>query len=390
MEENFVCPICGNSNPKYLGIRNNHIYCRKCLSFQGQEATGDISYPKRVYYHLDYDLSKEQKELSETLVNNYKKGINTLVHAVCGSGKTEIVLDVIKYAISCGDKVGFAIPRRDVVVEIHERIQSIFKKNSVVAVYGGHNDILEGDIVVLTTHQLYRYPCYFDLLIIDEIDAFPFRGNDILQTFFHRSVANKYIMMSATPYPDVIETFSKEGHQIVELFSRFHKHPLPVPRIRIGKSFFKYAILIDELRRFLKMQKMVFIFTPTIEICEEIFLILSVLFNGGEYVHSKRIERPNIIANFKSGKYRYLVTTAVLERGVTFKDLQVIIFRADHSIYDSHALIQIAGRVGRKNDAPEGEVIYIADKKNQEMLNSISEIERANLSLQDVLQRDKT
>ncbi len=390
MENFFVCPICGNKDVKYIGYRNNHPYCRRCLQFQGQEVVGDVSYPKNAPYKLEYDLSKEQKELSDILVENYKKGINTLVHAVCGSGKTEIVLEVIKYAVSCGDRVGFAIPRRDVVIEIQERISNIFNKNKVIAVYGGHNEELEGDIVILTSHQLFRYYNYFDLLIMDEIDAFPFRGNDLLNTFFERSIKNKYIMMSATPYQDVIDKFSKDGNQIVELFSRFHKHPLPVPSIKRGISFLKYAILYDEMRRFLKDSKKVFVFAPTIEICEEIFSFLSLRFRGGNYVHSKNKFRQQIIADFKQGKYRYLVTTAVLERGVTFKDLQVIVLKADHNVYDSRALIQIAGRVGRKKDAPEGEVIFIVEKSNIEIEKCINEIKRANASLQDMLSRDKT
>ena len=77
-----------------------------------------------------------------------------------------------------------------------------------------------------------------------------------------------------------------------------------------------------------------------------------------------------------------LVTTAVLERGVTVKDLQVIVFNADHVLYTSAALIQIAGRAGRKKEYPTGEVIFIASKKTNEMEESIREIERANKSLQ--------
>ena len=37
--------------------------------------------------HLSYELSPDQKELSDKLVENYKKGIDSLVHAVCGSPK---------------------------------------------------------------------------------------------------------------------------------------------------------------------------------------------------------------------------------------------------------------------------------------------------------------
>ena len=85
----------------------------------------------------------------------------------------------------------------------------------------------------------------------------------------------------------------------------------------------------------------------------------------------------------------YLVTTAVLERGVTIKDVQVIIFYADHAIYDSASLIQIAGRVGRKKDAPEGEVIFLAKENTKHIERAIREIKSANKALQNMLQSDK-
>ena len=58
-------------------------------------------------------------------------------------------------------KVGFAIPRKDVVVELEDRIKDAFPLNNVVRVYGGHTDLLDGDIILLTTHQLFRYNKYF-------------------------------------------------------------------------------------------------------------------------------------------------------------------------------------------------------------------------------------
>ena len=45
------------------------------------------SYPKKAPIHLEYELSSEQKDLSDKLVENYKKGIDSLVFAVCGSLK---------------------------------------------------------------------------------------------------------------------------------------------------------------------------------------------------------------------------------------------------------------------------------------------------------------
>lgn len=76
-----------------------------------------------------------------------------------------------------------------------------------------------------------------------------------------------------------------------------------------------------------------------------------------------------------------MVTTAVLERGITVKDLQVVVYRADKTIYDAAALIQIAGRAGRKKDAPEGEVTFLARKETEGIRDAILEIRHCNAFL---------
>ena len=379
--ESYKCPICGNSDSRYVGIRKGKPYCRKCIRFRGQEAAGEYVQNDSGEYTLHYELSDDQKRLSNQLVENYKNGIDSLVHAVCGSGKTEIVLEVISYSIKNKMKVGFAVPRRDVARELYVRFKNIFTKQNVALIYGGHTNRLEADLVCLTTHQLFRYNNYFDLLILDEIDAFPFEGNDVLQAFFKRAVKGHYILLSATPSKTIIESFRQEGKMMLTLNRRFHGHPLPVPNIEIHHGLMKYYHLNRILRRFLIENKQVFIFTPTIDMCEQLYEILRFLLPKITYVHSKRLDRNKVINDFRNGKYMFLVTTAVLERGVTVKNLQVIIFNSDHVLYTSQALIQISGRVGRKKDYPTGEVIFIASKKTKEMEECVREIELANKGL---------
>ena len=102
-----------------------------------------------------------------------------------------------------------------------------------------------------------------------------------------------------------------------------------------------------------------------------------------------RDDNNQIIDDLRSGKYQYLVTTAVLERGVTIKNLQVIVFHADSPIYDTASLIQIAGRAGRKMEAPEGEVIFFAKRNNEQIQGAIEEINANNKILQNMLQRNE-
>ena len=381
----FKCPICGNSNPHALGLLNGKPYCRKCISFKGEEVKKTIQYPKKAPIHISYELSQEQKELSDKLVENYKKGIDSLVFAVCGSGKTEISLQVIQYAINCGENVAFAVPRRDVAMELHSRLADIFNKNKVIAVYGGHHDDVFGDLVVLTTHQLYRYKKYFSLIVLDEIDAFPFKNNEVLKNMFLNSLCGHYVMMSATPSKEVINHFQGPNKSMLRLDTRFHRHPLPIPKININRTLAAYFELFKYINLFIKKDKPIFIFAPTIEQCESLFKVISIVFKGGNYVHSKREYRSEIINAFRKGRYRFLVTTSVLERGVTVKNLQVIVFNAHHQIYDEGTLVQIAGRVGRKIDAPEGEVIFIGKRKTKSMELARENIINSNKTLQNML-----
>jgi competence protein ComFA len=382
IEENFTCPRCGNSDPRYIGMRNGRPYCRKCISFVGTKANPLPSSPKTVKLNLHYDLSGEQKQLSRRIVDNYARGVDTLVYAVCGAGKTELSFGVIEQALRQGHQVGFALPRRDVVIELFWRLKEAFPLNRVVAVYGEHTFALEGDIIILTTHQLYRYPHYFDLLVMDEIDAFPFRGNDVLIAMYRAAIRGHCVMMSATPSPEILEEFHRPGHEILELRTRFHKHPIPVPKVVVRPSGLQPLFLLKKLREYRRQNRPCFVFSPTISACEELFSLLAPFAPGGNYVHSQRPEREEIISDFKKSKYRYLVTTSVLERGVTIRDLQVIVAKADEKkIYSSSALIQISGRAGRKADAPDGEVIFLAEIETEEMKDAIREIQFCNTFL---------
>ena len=378
----FVCPRCGNKEEKYIGFKNGEPYCRKCIIFSGEEARDIPHPPKKAPLSLAYKLSEEQSELSRRIVENFVKGVDTLVYAVCGSGKTEISYGVLAYAISHGLRAGFALPRRDVVIELYWRMMKAFPNNKIVAVYGDHHRRLEGDIVILTTHQLYRYPDYFDLLVMDEIDAFPFKGNDVLIALYKKSLRGHCVLMSATPSKAILKEFHKKNHEVLELMTRFHKKPIPVPKVNLSIPLFQTLKIIKKLREYKKEGKPCFVFAPTIVLCESLYEKVSLAVKNGSYVHSERPDKENVIDDFKKGKLDFLITTSVLERGVTIKNLQVLVFHADNkSIYDSSTLIQISGRVGRKMDSPNGEVVFFAQKQTEEMSDAIRKIEHYNTFL---------
>ena len=383
MKSFFVCENCGNSDINKIGERNGEYYCRACLEFRGQMAEPVQNKPLNLEIKINYELTKSQQDISRQVLQNFRLKKNSLIYAVCGAGKTELVFGVIKHALSEGKQVGFTIPRREVVIEIANRLKNTFPKAKVISVFGDQTKILTGNIIVLTTHQLFRYPNYFDLLIFDEIDAFPYAGDFVLEAMFKKSIRGNYVILSATPSKLLLDEFSKTD-SVLTLFSRFHNKKIPVPAFVRGYGTLNFFYLIRYLRAFIKCTKPVLIFVPTIAKADFLFKLLSRFFKKGNIVHSKKADKTMIIEQFKNRNYDYLVTTTVLERGVTIVGLQVIIYGADSSIYDSASLIQIAGRVGRKKEESDGEVIFIGTKKTQSIKAAISDINEKNTYLQNV------
>ena len=191
----FICPICSNADKDYFFYLNGKVCCRKCINFIGGKA--DKKYVINPgYFSLNYPLTRLQRDASDFILKNILARRDCAINAVCGAGKTEIVYDCLKYCLNNNLKVGIAIPRKDVVIELQQRLTRDFNVN-VVAVYGGDNSTLEGDIVIFTTHQAFRYIGYFDVLIIDEVDAFPYKDNEQLKKIVKKCSKN-FIYLSAT------------------------------------------------------------------------------------------------------------------------------------------------------------------------------------------------
>lgn len=97
-------------------------------------------------------------------------------------GKTEILFAAIYDSLKAGKRVCVATPRTDVVLELYPRFQQVFQKITIHALYGGAENNAEfAQLVLVTTHQLYRFENAFDVMIVDEADAFPYTYDEALQ-----------------------------------------------------------------------------------------------------------------------------------------------------------------------------------------------------------------
>lgn len=69
------------------------------------------------------------------------------------------------------------------------------------------------------------------------------------------------------------------------------------------------------------------------------------------HASSQSSNRMTIIEQFRQGQITILISTTILERGVTFPTVDVFVLLANHRLYTSSSLIQISGRVGRSGKA---------------------------------------
>lgn len=377
----FICPLCGNHDSHKTGIRQKQIYCRACIPFQG-ESIVEASRPSIITKpSLDYQLSDDQLALSQTIVTCYQRKQSVMVSAVTGSGKTEIVFAVITEALKLGHKVGFVIPRRDVVIELYHRFTKVFPSLHIAALYGGHTEVTTADILLMTTHQIYRYDHYFDLLIFDEFDAFPYQDNPILEALVNRSVKGVRVLLSATFSKQAMHTFKQQGGKVLYLFTRYHGYPVPPLDIIQAPFFLQYLVLLYLVNKLIKSKKPFLIFVPTIEFGKSIAFWLLYFFPQGQFVHSQHPQRQDMIKAFVEKKLQYLITTTILERGITLVDLQVIIMQGDHPLFHESSLVQMAGRVGRKPQAPGGKVYVICHHIHQQIMQANARIAFANKHL---------
>lgn len=374
------CKRCGNKDPTYFYFGSKGYYCRKCVGFKRillEEELNKLDYDiskDAGEYHFDYPLTKYQQKASIETLNTLKEGKDVLLHCVCGAGKTEIVVKSISSYLSRGLKVCYAISRREVVIELAFRFKKMFVNNNVVAVYGDHHKELTGDLIVCTTHQLFRYYKTFDLLVLDEVDAFPLSGNETLMNIALNACSGNIIYSTATLNSFLSKYLEKRKYQEVSLFIRPSLKPLIEPKVIYNFNIVNYILLFALMK---KMTNQCIIFVSSKRLTYLLYKVFKKFFNC-TYVYSDLDNRNENIIKFKNKEYQFIISTTVLERGITIKDVNVIIIYDRKNAFDKSSLIQMTGRVGRNYKNPTGYAYILSSSINKEVKECINEIKEAN------------
>ncbi|KAA8997992.1 DNA/RNA helicase [Paenibacillus spiritus] len=314
-----------------------------------------------------------------------------LLWAVTGAGKTEMLFPLLDSVLAAGGRVLVATPRRDVVLELAPRLARAFPEYSRAVLYGGSADRWrEASLTVATTHQLLRFYRAFDLVIIDELDAFPYHNDPMLSYAAESSCrpGGFFLYLSATP-PAGLRADVRQGRAgAARVPVRYHGHPLPVPR-RIAMPGLSQCLkrgslpsrLREELLHSVERGAQVFVFVPRIADIEPLLALVRRILPDSvpaKGTSSRDPDRNETVEAFRKREIRVLLTTTILERGVTVPGSDVYILDADNPLFDEAALIQMAGRAGRSKEDPNGCVRYAAVSWTRAQRNACREIRTMN------------
>jgi len=222
---------------------------------------------------------------------------------------------------------------------------------------------------------------------VDEADAFPYTSDQALQKAVYkvRKDDAPIAFVTATPSLKILSQVKQEnwGHSFIP--RRYHGHPLPVPRFESIWSYDKKINkcklppkLISWMKTRLQQKEPFLIFFPTIQLMEIATPLFQEIDPNIISVHAEDPNRKEKVVKLRNEEIPGLLTTTILERGITIKNVQVAVVGAESKIFTSSALIQISGRVGRNVQFPDGEIVYFHHGITMEMDTAREEILRLN------------
>ncbi|MGE7603954.1 DEAD/DEAH box helicase [Peribacillus sp. NPDC097675] len=399
----FACIRCGNKDSTLFYTFPCKIcnldctYCRSCIMMgRVSECTPlygwtgpplSFSIPDKVM-EWEGTLSAGQQTASDLVVKAIREKGEFLVWAVCGAGKTEVLFAGIEAGLLAGKRICIATPRTDVVLELAPRLKQAFPAVEVSALYGGSEDRHKATpLTVSTTHQLFRFSEAFDVIIIDEIDAFPYSMD---QSLHYAVLTSKKptaitIYLTATPSKHMQRSYRTGKLQAVTIPARYHRQPIPLPEMKWSGNWQKQFLqkkIPSEIQKWvrdrLEKKTPLLLFFPSIQVMEQVLPLFQELEPKLEAVHSQHPKRKERVQALRNGEVPGLLTTTILERGVTIERLEVAVIGSEHEVFSESALVQIAGRVGRSFAYPRGTVTFFHYGKSRAMLESIHHISMMN------------
>jgi ATP-dependent DNA helicase RecG len=329
---------------------------------------------------LPFQLTSSQIDAISNIIKEFDKPypMRGMLQGDVGSGKTAVYGLVAAYVAWSGQRVAVLMPNDTLAQQVYEEITGWFPKLNGILV-NGKNKIKELNpfqLIVGTTAVLFREYGEFGLVIIDEQQKFSREQRELLL-----SDGTHLLEVSATPIPRSVALL-KHGSTSVWKIKGNHSNKKIVTKVLTQKDMVE---LIYMVKNHVDAGNQCIIVYPLVnesqaECMEGIMPVVSAYqkwdkMYPGQVVmaHSemKPEEKAESILKMKNREARILVSTTVIEVGVTIPGVMLLaVIRADRM--GLVTLHQLRGRIARQGGVGDFLLCLPQDKVSEKTMRRMN------------------
>ncbi len=355
-------------------------------------------FSKGISHKFDFDIRKRFKDIlpfelthdQETVFSQIEKDMSSshsmsrLLQGEVGTGKTVVAAYASLIAASGNYQAAVMVPTEILAQQQYVKLGEILSSFNIevgILISGMdakyQQEVKEGlrsgeiDIVV-GTHALLQGDVDFKNLgtvVIDEQHKFGVKQREILK---QKGRVPDYLIMTATPIPRTL-TLTLFGDMDISTMKEYPKGEKNINTYWVPEE--KRKDVYKFLKETVDNGTQGFIVCPRIEedpvneikAVEEVYTeVKSILGEGNVLLLHGRMsadEKKNIIAEFKKGNVKILVSTIVIEVGMDIPDASIMIIE-EANRFGLSQLHQLRGRIGRAGQ--QSYCILIAEAKTEE------------------------
>ncbi|MCL1880978.1 MAG: ATP-dependent DNA helicase RecG [Oscillospiraceae bacterium] len=339
---------------------------------------------------LPFTPTNAQFEAVKDCVRDMKKSVpmNRLLQGDVGSGKTLVAAAVAYYVFLNGFQTAIMVPTEILAKQHYETMCDFLEPHGIKIelVVGGQKAVEKREcrkaikngeaIVVVGTHALIQKSVEFNslgLVITDEQHRF---GVTQRSELISKGANPHTLVMSATPIPRTLGLIIY-GDLDISLLNEMPKGRLPIKTYGVDTSYRKrlYTFIAKEVAK----GRQAYVVCPLIEENEngdstqpskasvvKYYENLRDLWfekipTGLLHGRMKQEEKSSVMAKFKSGEIKVLVSTTVIEVGVDVPNATVMLIENAEQ-FGLSQLHQLRGRVGRGEH--QSHCILVSDSKS--------------------------
>ena len=352
---------------------------RKMKKLKGNSWRGNGVKCELLETHLSFTLTSSQRRSISEIHSDLSSPnrMMRLLQGDVGSGKTIVALFGACHVIECGGQAAFMAPTEVLARQHYETIESFCESIDIrIAILTGRDkgkvrkDILDrlssGEIdLLIGTHALFQEGVVFKNLgfaIVDEQHRFGVHQRLALAS---KGVAD-ILLMTATPIPRTL-VLTYYGNMDVSTLDE-----LPAGRGKItthALSTSRIDTLLSRVRSAISSGEKVYWVCPLVEDSDYLTMtsvrsrfssLQSLLGDCVGLLHGrlKPAEKDSIMSDFKSGKFRVLVTTTVVEVGIDVSDAKIMVIEHAER-FGLSQLHQLRGRIGRDASGEESHCLLL-------------------------------